>query len=312
LVDGAQGDRLAGVLVTTEYLDLFDMERFLSDNSRGASGGLIVTDSGSREHQGRLYATVIRHSSEDEKTGETFERVEYVFEGINGFAYFVSDETSAVGSYMASNTDEAISDGHVSIHHSDNGISVTMEGTIYILPASMAVFYMNPVYQSADGRVYAVSGSGISTSGVQDEGGFMSQTTTEARTTTQNGRSVTDSASITISIATMYAPEKVVVIQMDLGSNIVAREEFEPGALPESIAPESGVEYIIVETHRRSLDGGDRTSRAIRGRQDTGFETFYARPDGVNVQQSTQILWYDNHTTPVITASAPQSPTIES
>lgn len=50
-------DRLVGVLVTTEYLDLFDFENYLGDNIKGFSGGEIVVDGDTQKYQGRLYAT---------------------------------------------------------------------------------------------------------------------------------------------------------------------------------------------------------------------------------------------------------------
>lgn len=36
--EGENGDRLVGVFVTTEYIDLFDMERYLNDNLRAVGG----------------------------------------------------------------------------------------------------------------------------------------------------------------------------------------------------------------------------------------------------------------------------------
>ena len=52
-------DRLIGVFITTEYLDLFDMESYFNDNiGKMTTGGDITIDGDSPKYQGRLYATL--------------------------------------------------------------------------------------------------------------------------------------------------------------------------------------------------------------------------------------------------------------
>lgn len=66
--ESAQDDRLIGVYVTTEYLDLFDIESYLEDNlNAGWTGGEITGDTD--PYEGRVYAV----RTEDGK---------YVFEGV--------------------------------------------------------------------------------------------------------------------------------------------------------------------------------------------------------------------------------------
>ena len=110
---------------------------------------------------------------------------------------------------------------------------------------------MNPVYQSSDGRVYAVSGSGLMLDGNHGEGMFYSQTLEETTTITENQKSKSSQTSVKISFAIMYPPKKVVVLQMDDENNIISKAEYQPGKLPDTIKPDRNTAYIMVENHKQ-------------------------------------------------------------
>lgn len=50
----ADKDRLVGVFITTEYLDLFDHERFLQDNTDQLLSGKELGEADAGAYQGRL------------------------------------------------------------------------------------------------------------------------------------------------------------------------------------------------------------------------------------------------------------------
>ena len=62
------------------------------------------------------------------------------------------------GSYTVSSSDEGISDGHTKIHYGDEEDSISLKAPSIspVHARSTITLYMNPVYQSSDGRVYAV------------------------------------------------------------------------------------------------------------------------------------------------------------
>jgi hypothetical protein len=150
-------------------------------------------------------------------------------------------------------SDPAISDGHMSVNVGDDENSTQLEGTIYVslTGGGTGPFYFNPVYQGADGSVYSTSGDGISSQGIESEGSVMSQTMDYTSTVTENGKTKTESMSIKLNVSAMHPPEKIVVLQMDGGSGLISRKEYAPGEPPESITPERGAEYLIVETHKK-------------------------------------------------------------
>jgi hypothetical protein len=92
-------------------------------------------------------------------------------------------------------------------------VEIVLEGTIYVAPAASHVYYLNPVYQSADGRVYAMSGSGISCDGNSAEGALLTRTLDSKTTVTENGKGKTYGLSVKISVSVLYPPSRIYVLQ---------------------------------------------------------------------------------------------------
>ena len=289
--ENAQNDRLIGVLITTEYLDLFDVERYLNDNIRKKDGEDITISDDSSKYQGRLYATLKYRSLTSKDSGEVVTTKEYVFGEVKGFSYFYYTITDGDETYNTASGNEAISDGQTNISVTDEGESVTLDGTIYVAAASGNVtYYMNPVYQSADGRVYAMNGSGISFDG-DSEGVAGSQTMDATTTVMENGEKNTYSISVKTTISVMNPPRRVSVLQFDSDDAILSRDEYLPGSLPETITPKQGCSYIILETIKTSPKQGETVFRTLYQREDETLESFYLRDDGVCVKQSTALKW---------------------
>lgn len=289
--------RLIGIFVTDEYLDLFDMEGYLNDNiNKFSGGGLINIDGNNSKYQGRIYATLATRTLTDE-TGKTFDTREFVFDSVEGIAYFSATvpATENEESFTTSGSDEAISDGHMGIHHGDNEDKTTLEGTIYVSSdCAEKTRYINPVYQDSDGSVYAISGNGIMLSGEQGVGSVYSHTIEETTNVTENGKSKSVSSYIKVSISVMYPPEKIIIMQMDKNSHIISKTEYVPGKVPGTLIPEAGADYIIVENYMHDPESNLITSRSIFDRSNESLETFYCRDDGICVKQWTNLEWHKN------------------
>lgn len=286
-------DRLVGVFVTTEYLDLFDFESYLNDNiGRMAAGGNITIDGDDARYQGRLYATLKDRSMKNEETGDAITTQDYVFEGVEGISYFCYTITDKNGTYSSVSGGDALSDGHTNVSTTDNGEDISLDATIYVAPtAGKSTFYMNPVYQSADGRVYAISGGGISFDGGGSEGATCSQTLGATTTVMENGETKTCSISAKINISVTYPSQRIFVLQFDTDGMILSRDEYVPGALPETITPEQGCSYIVLETYKISPDQSETVARTLYQAGDDGLESFYCREDGICVKQRTKLNW---------------------
>jgi len=286
-----QEDRLVGVFITTEYLDLFDFEKYLNDNMGSFGGGEIRMDGETAEYQGRLYAALKERSLKNEENGELVTTKEYVFEEVEGFPYFYYTITDEAGTYSTASGSEGISDGHVSVSETDGGVEIVLEGTIYVAPAASHVYYLNPVYQSADGRVYAMSGSGISCDGNSAEGALLTRTLDSKTTVTENGKGKTYGLSVKISVSVLYPPSRIYVLQFRSDGELIARGEYLPGALPKTIEPERDCSYIILETHKKTQEEEETVSRSLYDTKDSFLESFYCREDGVCVKKFTALNW---------------------
>lgn len=289
----ASEDRLIGIFLTTEHLDLFDFDGYLKDNIGNFSGGKINIDGNAEKYQGRLYAELKTKTLTNAETGEKTETTEYVFPNFKGITFFSTwfPVTVENSSCYTTVSDEEISDGRVDVKQDDQGSSITMEGTIYVTPGHVKAYFFNPVYQSSDGSVYAMTGHGISASGDSPEGTAYSQTLDAAYTTAENEKTKKDSISVKISVSVMNPPEKIVVLQMGADGSLVFRTEYNPGEMPEAIVPEKNTEYFIVETKKASNSGDGTISRKLYGKDADTLEAFYCRKDGICVKQRVQIKW---------------------
>lgn len=279
-------DRLVGVFITKEHLDLFDAESYFRDHTdQLLAGGQI---NGWEQDQGRLYATLVSTPH----TGETRPRQEYVFEGVEGIRYFFARYTDEAGSYYGSSGDEAISDGNTALLSTDKGDSITLEGTVYVSAAAgPAAFYYNPVYQTAQGDVYTVTGSGMSCGGELSSGMSGSHEIKEESTSAVDDETSTAASRVKITVCYMDTPESVAVIQFDQDNRVLSREEYPCGELPESLRVKPGTEYLVTETNLKDGSGEKILARELYQPGEESFYAFYCRDDGICVKQSCGIDW---------------------
>lgn len=272
-------DRLAGVFITTEHLDLFDMEAYLEDNWNGESE-VVVEDAS--EYQGRIYAKRVNEGDHER----------YVFEGLDGFLlveYLVipegADESQA---YWTSDGGDGLNDIHNAIKTTDNGTEISMEATIYMSSvAEEKVFYTNPVYQTAEGDVYLMAGTGCNFN--PEMGGQVTQTMNETRNYTEEDVEMTDSTAVAITVDAVEVPEKVVLIQMDGNHQELTRTEAVPGGMPEELTVEDGCAYILVE--EVLADGTVNRSICQSGDDKKYIQIYHDRGDGICIVDMTEVVW---------------------
>lgn len=290
-----ENDRLIGVFVSYEHLDLFDMESYLNDNaSKFFSGGNNIEISDVDEkYNNRLYATLM----EKEMTaigGEKYTYSDYIFEGIDGISMFAFTSTDPItGNRCTSSiSGDGISDHKYHIKRGDNGEGIELEGSIFVASGAMSdAIYINPVYQSEGGKVYLQSGQGFMASSDNDEGGVYTQTMTDSTSRTENKMTTTYTASIKLSIATMNSTEKVAIYQMDSANSIIEKNEYLPNGVPDKITPNKSCEYFIVESHKIAFDGKKQVERQIFSRTDTSLYYFVKGSNGVLYKTHSSIIW---------------------
>lgn len=283
--EAEENGRLIGAFITTEHLELSDTDAFIENNIGHLTSGGEISPEESAVYQDRLYASL---ADEQPDGGGTVRTKEYIFEGVDGICYFAAELRDEEGSYTSSGGDEAISDGHMALSHTDDGELVTLEGTIYVSVLSGAkTFYVNPVYQAETGAVYACAGNGMLMSGDLVAGRSHSVTLSESQSTTIDGKTEKKESSVTITVEYIDPPESVSVIQLDSSSTVIARTEYTPELFPETLTAEAATEYIVVETHA----AGAETRRELFDKSDETLAALRCREDGVCVKSWAAIEW---------------------
>lgn len=310
--ESPESPRLIGVLITREYLDLFDSDRFFSDHAERLAAGGEISGPESAEYQGRLYASLAETIHTNEETGETITGKEYIFNDVDGirfFAPYIRDESE---SYQSTNIDEGITDAQCHFQSTDDGESVSLKGTIFIAAnasnesyaanasrtsnssnasaqkweGNLAPFYFNPVYQTADGEVYAVAGNGIFWSNEETSGASWSTKITENQEVTLNGMNTSSGSEVEVTVCVMEEPTDIALLQFDGNHEVLTRTEYQPGTLPKRLDILSDTQYIMMETS--SPEG---LNRILFQKEDNFAYAFYCRDDGICIKQESEIGW---------------------
>lgn len=279
---GIQGDRLIGVYVTFDYLDTFDMDGWLSDNLDRLGGDVTVSQ-----------ADVERYSSAipAERTPDG----DWVFPGLDGMGYYCPVQEDEDGTYIGSHLDEGLCSGGMHLTSTDQGDQIELDCTVYVTASDKTCLYCNPVYQRPDGQVYLTGGNGgMSSEGDHAEGQLFVMTLNSSDSSViDGGTEESYGCSVTVRLWVMYAPEEIVLIQMDGGSREISRSSYAPGLLPERLTLEKDCAFVLAETRKTGPDGGPAVTRELIELREDGstlFGSFYARADGVCVRQETELV----------------------
>ena len=280
-------DRLIGVLVTTEPLDMMDSEYTepvtvhlsASDFRKLEQGDGSVLDFPERKYEAQLI-------TEDDG------RQVWSFDHLGGWAILCPTMYEDGEEYIASYSTNGLCEVQTHIKSVNEDVNeLELSAALYqVSGAEDTVFEMNPIYQTADGLVYATPGTGAFSSGVGAEGIHCTQTLNAEVTTAAGSAASTYRSEVAVSFGRMYRPESVILLQLDRNGTVLSREEYEPGALPDSITPEATAAFFIVETVKRDPEGNEVITAELVDQSDASFSTFCAE-GSICIPQTTSILW---------------------
>lgn len=332
-------DRLIGVFVTTEYLDLFDFDAYLSDHANKLmSGGEHLIADGAK-YEGKLYADI------DKNDSSSPEDWKISFGDVDGMLCIAPAWTDENGeNFRQYRGDSMISDVNLDHTVTDDGENMELSATIYVLPglesgnadmegmdsgeeaaypekeifdaekANYAeeetysggdmdrteeiydgeIFYANPVYQTEEGEIYMVSGSGFCMGNSTEEGECMSTTLSESYSNVSDGQTNAEASSVEITFSVMFEPVKITLLQMNDDDQILKADDYEPGKLPDSITAKEDTAYFLIRTEKADPEGGSVIRRELYeyvGDEQDEMETFYAVDSHTLGKQYTKILW---------------------
>lgn len=286
-------DTLIGVFITEEPLDLFDTDAYSLENTVSLSKNsddAVIDPSG---YEKPLYASINRHNSPEPSDWDIS------FEKVNGLNFFAPVFKDTDGSFFHhTRFSDGISDSHTEITESDEGNETKLSATIYITPQTAKksiTYHLNRVYQTADGKIYVLSGSGVSTDAENREGEIMSVYDDDQTKYLEDQKVKILKTSVTVRFFVMYEPVKITLYQMDMENKVIKQEHFAPGKLPEKLNTENETSYILVETEKKAPDGSRIYTRSLYDRtekdEDSSMETFYMQKDGIISKQYSEVIW---------------------
>lgn len=263
-------------------------------------GVLVSVETPGEEEPGAIHSReMLRKKLYAELAEETYETADggvgithtYRFPegtGLCMMAFYISGEISGAEPYWSSFTDEGI---HVTTntYHNVDGVSgVEMRGVIH--PASTfddMTIYLHPIYQSPDGRVYAVGTGDSAYAGPNADGaglGFgIEWNAAVGEVSTGLGAGFAG-----ISIRTVPTPGRYVLVQMDEKDQILSESEFAPEEMPESFTPAKDCAYVILEARSQE----DTVARTVYSPGDgESIESYLLLENGLCARQSTAIDW---------------------
>lgn len=278
-------DRLIGVMLTKESLHLFDFESYFNDNAADIIKGNNRLDNTDGYEQ-RIYADLKDVASTNEETGETVYTKEYVFPDVDGFYIYSATVQDENGSYKTNISGKGLSDVKSSSHYKDDGEEQTLEATVYTTADSdLYTVYANPIYQTENGEVYLVEGTGTA-----GQGG-ITQTLKESTTFTQDGEKRSYTAEIIIHREQMDAVREITVSQFTAEHEKISADTYAVENLPETITATAQTAYLLVTEKTVSASEDAANTYRLVQPTDEFLEVFKADSQGICEKVPIEILW---------------------
>ena len=284
-----KGDRLIGAFITTEYLDLYDIEGYLNDHASSLVNNSSITLGNDSRYEGKLLADV------DKGDTDSIYEWKISFGNMEGQYMLMPVSADKNGEqYIGNLCSDGINEPYLHSNVSDDGEEQELSGTIFEIADGMEkIWYVNPVYQTKKGEIYAITGNGYSNGGHESEGSTMAASISGESTITENGKSQKEASKVTVQFTSMYKPVKTIICQMNDSNQILKCDEYQPTEVPDTLKVESDTAYIIVETKKETPTGKAVTSRSILDlnaeKEELYLEAWYPLDDGLIGKKDVEI-----------------------
>jgi hypothetical protein len=263
---GAEEDELRGVVITTQYV-VPPAQAWLD------------------EAAGRIYGQL-------NPAAQGGSSPEYLFDGVEGISFFYSIGTEDEAGVIIFHANDGVSDVDLDVQVTDLGRNVSLDGVIYVSAlAGRQVFYLNPVYQQADGRIYLINGSGVEVPGEPDEGGIVNHKIDQTVESETDGVKRASSSSISLTFRKALPTESIRLLQMDRASKLIRQDKYLLEERPETVRVELGAAYLVVEVLARNAQDELITRRELYEQDDEALVFIDCGANGICVERTTQLVW---------------------
>lgn len=276
--EAAGKDRLVGMYITMEPLDLFDAESWLDNNLNSVLGGGEITVDTDHYAQ-KLWAVPV-----DEEIDGASSR-SYTFPNTDGIllaSFFVREESE---SYHATAAAAPLCDVHAQYFSTDTGEDNGISGRIYAASnAGEIIFYCNPVYQTTEGSVYLLPGSGMQLS--TDVSGEATQKITDTVTVTENGETRTVSFYAELIMDMLEPARSVQVLEMAADHTILRIHEIDCRKPDTELTPDGATAYLLVEEQCQT-----QVRRSLVSRSDEWLSVYFSEDGRLCTKQQFRVNW---------------------
>lgn len=205
--------------------------------------------------------------------------------GLSCFTFLVP-ETEPEESYWADTVSPELSDVFKGLHMGE-GASMEMEATVYVrddLEFGELTLYMNPVYYTPAGEVYAL---GTAPTGICADGLGGSFSVTQETKIELAENVTTRGGTVKLNIQPVHLPQTYVILEMSESNEVLAQTEHAPEEMPETYVPSAETAYIILEAR------GERVTRTVYSPADDSAQMDCYCPGqyGLCIKGCTTIEW---------------------
>ncbi|MCR5154350.1 MAG: hypothetical protein K6B75_05830 [Lachnospiraceae bacterium] len=270
---------LVGIFITTERISAFDFEGYVKDYGKniinGETGSFVSED----KYAGRVYGRI-------EEGNCIFEG----YEDTNGILLVEATVKDGDEAYYTSFISGDINDAKTAINVSDNESRLEMSGTVYVVPREDPyTFFVNPVFQDTEGRIYLVEGSCSGFSSMHT--GFTGKLALNEESTiniAENGEYKEKKCSCKCEVTVNFLREdkNIKILQFDENSNLLKEASYSANECPEEIVTAVGTAYIVAEKY-----DGEEVNRTLYEKKDNYITTFTDRGDGICNGKQHSINW---------------------
>lgn len=273
----SSADPMVGVLVTLQPLDLFDFESYVNDNAGTILRGGEISQADAVRYQNCLFA-----KWDDDAQA-------YVFPQTQGYVLLNTRRQDEHGEYENLQTDDVFCHTRTALSYTDEEARHDFSSTLYAASKSGAscAFFVNPIFQTADGRVYAQGGTGVSTN--TDDGSRASMSKTLSQTTQQaeNGETTARTFHCEITMQLTPAPTGAEVFWMTAQDGILQRETYAPGQFPAALDAQEA-EFLLVIEH---FADGSSTQTVFNAASTTSPGALRAAEGNLLAYQTATVTW---------------------
>lgn len=190
--------------------------------------------------------------------------------------------------YWTSTVDPGIDLEKNSFNTVNDDSFVQLEAVIYVSEnAQDLVLYMNPVYQTESGEVYALGVGPVGYHGSSMAECAVSYGMTAVEEGNEAGTRKEGYVKMTLRRA--QVPEFYRIVQLDGEDQVIKTQDISPGDLPEVYRPEETCVYLILE--ERAEGKAVKRSVKSRGESDSVLDVLYPMENGICRVGHTRIDW---------------------